>query len=149
MSDSPLLSVQKAEASATTVLLIDAHEEDRQHWANRLKTSSHDYVVLEAATGAAGLAICQSQRIDCVVLELTLPDMSSFDILVKLVPRPSHPEMAVIILSRISLLPMAQLAKTNGAQAYLMKPHISVDDLHRAIRKAVASVGPTRKKPGC
>jgi CheY-like chemotaxis protein len=123
--------------SAITVLLIDAHKDDRQYWAQRLLI----YVVLEAETGTAGLAICRSQRVDCVVLELTLPDMSGFQALTQLVPCAHYPEPAVIFLSRTTLQPMADLAMKNGAQAYLIKSHISGDDLDRAIRKALAPVG--------
>ena len=127
--------------SAITVLLIDAHKEDRDYWAQYLLISSPDYVVLEAETGAAGLAICRSQRVDCVVLELTLPDMSGFQALTQLVPRAYYPEPAVIFLSRTTLQPMAELAMKNGAQAYLIKSHISGDDLDRTIRNALATVG--------
>src|SRR5512145_3545949 len=83
VSDFSLPSVQ----SAITVLLMDAHKEDREYWAQRLLISSPDYAVLEAGTGAAGQVICRSQRVDCVVLELTLPDMSGFQALKQLVPR--------------------------------------------------------------
>ena len=137
VSDFSLPSVQ----SAITVLLVDAHKDDRQYWAQRLLISSPDYVVLEAETGAAALAICRSQRVDCVVLELTLPDMSGFQALTQLVPRAYYPAPAVIFLSRTTLQPMADLAMKNGAQAYLIKSHISGDDLDRAIRKALAPVG--------
>ena len=142
VSDFSLPSVQ----SAITVLLIDAHKDDRQYWAQRLLISSPDYVVLEAETGAAALAICRSQRVDCVVLELTLPDMSGFQALTQLVSRACYPEPAVIFLSRTTLQPMADLAMKNGAQAYLIKSHNSGDDLDRAIRKALAPVGSSHEK---
>ena len=137
VADFSLPSVQ----SAITVLLIDAHKDDRQYWAQRLLISSPDYVVLEAETGAAALAICRSQRVDCVVLELILPDMSGFQALTQLVPRAYYPEPAVIFLSRTTLQPMADLTMKNGAQAYLIKSHISGDDLDRAIRKTLTPVG--------
>ena len=144
VSDFSLPSVQ----SAITVLLIDAHKEDREYWAQRLLLSSPDYVVLEAETGAAGQVICRSQRIDCVVLELTLPDMSGFQALTQLISRAYEPEPAVIFLSRTTLQPMAELALRNGAQAYLIKSHISGDDLDRAIRNALSPVGSPHKESG-
>lgn len=131
---------------STTILFIDSHDHDRQYWVKRLTISSPEYVVLEADTGAAGLAICQSQLVDCVVTELTLSDMSGFDILVKLVPIASNPEIAVIILSRINLPPMAKLALNNGARAYFIKSRISGEYLDLAIHKALATLGPTRKE---
>ena len=141
VSDFSLPSVH----SETTVLLIDAHKEDREYWAQRLRISSPEYVVLEVGTAAAGLVICRSHRVDCVVLELTLPDMSGFQVLKQLVPRAYDPAPAVIFLSRTTLQPMAELALRNGAQAYLIKSHISGDDLDRAIRKALA-VGSSHKE---
>ncbi|HEU4505505.1 MAG TPA: response regulator [Nitrospira sp.] len=135
VSDLSLPSVQ----SAITVLLIDAFKEDREYWAQRLHISSPKYVILEADTGASGLAVCQSQRVDCVVLEMNLPDMPGFELLIKLVQRPHHPEIAVIMLSRVDHLPVAQLAKDNGAQAFLVKSRASGDQLSRAIPRAIAN----------
>jgi len=58
---------------STTILCIDHHVDDRQYWVRRLRISFPDYVVLEASTGKAGLEICRSQRVQCVISELTLP----------------------------------------------------------------------------
>lgn len=129
-----------APRTRTTVLLIDPHKEDREYWTQRLNISSPEYVVLEAETGKAGLLICNQQRVDCVLVELSLPDMSGFEVLIQLVPRARHPEIAVIILTRLALYPMGDLAVKNGAQMYLVKPHISGDDLDWAIQKALFAV---------
>ena len=72
--------------------------------------------------------------------------MPGFGLLIKLVHRPYHPEMPVIILSRVDLPPLAELAKSNGARAFLVKSHTSGDQLAKAIRKAIVSVGPTTKE---
>jgi len=138
--DSMLDQALPSVPSGTTVLLIDAHKADREYWTQRLRIASPDHVVLEADTGEAGLAICRSQHVDCVVTELTLPDMSGFQVLLKLVTRPLYPELAVILLSNTLLLPMARLATNNGAQAYLVKSRISGDHLDLVIRKAVNAV---------
>jgi DNA-binding NarL/FixJ family response regulator len=130
----------------TRVLIIDPHIEDREYWAERLSNSSNDYVVLKAESGAEGLAICRSQRVDCIVTELSLPDMSGFQMLIDLVPRAYRPDMAVIMLARLKLDSMVSLARTNGAQAYLVKSQISGDDLDQAVRKAIATVGPSKNR---
>lgn len=62
-----------------------------------------NYDVVEAATGQSGLDICARQPIDCVVLELDLPDMSGFEVLAKLVPRTHHLGIAVIVLTRFPI----------------------------------------------
>jgi DNA-binding NarL/FixJ family response regulator len=132
--------------SSPTILFIDHHDDDRQYWVQRLRMSSPDYVILEASTGKSGITICRSQRVECVISELTLPDMSGFDVLLQLVPKPRHPEIALIFLTRLILAPMKDLALNNGAQAYLVKSHSSGDELDTTIHKALASVAPTRKE---
>ena len=132
---------------STTILFIDHHVDDRQRWVRRLRVSFPDYVVLEASTGKAGLEICRSQPVECVISELTLPDMSGFEVLLKLVLKPRHPEIAFIFLTRLTLSPMRHLALNNGALAYLVKSQSSGDELDSTIHKALASVGPTRKEP--
>jgi len=131
---------QKLSCSPTTVLLIDSYKEDRENWVQRLSDSAPDYLVLEAETGASGLTVCHSQRVDCVITELTLPDMSGFEVLADLVPLVSHPNIAVIMFSQITLPSIAALALSSGAQAYLIKSRIYGDFLNRAINKAVAAV---------
>lgn len=131
---------------SATILFIDGYDHDREYWVRRINISSPEYLVLEADSGAAGLSVCQSQRIDCVVAELRLPDMSGFQVLVELVPYARYPEIAVIMLSRLSFPQLAELAIKNGAQTYLVKSHISGDDLDRAIHKALVTVPPTAKE---
>ena len=134
------------QVASTNVLLIDGHREEREYWKQHLTISSLDYVVLEADTGAAGLDICQSQSIDCVVTELNLPDMSGFELLVHIVARLSKPDIAVIMLTHTTIPAMATFALNMGAQAYLIKSCISGGYLDAVIRKAIVAAGPISKK---
>jgi DNA-binding NarL/FixJ family response regulator len=136
-----------ASPTPTIVLLIDGHKEDREYWAQRLHISSPDFVVLEADTGETGLEICKSQHVDCVVVEAELPDMSGFKVLLSSIGNFIRQEKPVIILSRLNVESLKELAIQNGAFAYLMKAHASGDDLDRTIHKALARVGHTRKEP--
>jgi len=129
-------------SETTTILLIDPNNEDRRYYSERLKISSKGYNVLEASDAESGLAICRAERIDCVVTELHLPDMSGFQVLIRLNPivhRPLH--TPVIALSHFVLPSIIEAAKKLGAQSYLIKSQASGDDLDRAIQKAIARVG--------
>jgi CheY-like chemotaxis protein len=123
-----------------TILLIDGNMVDRDYYTQRLRVSLPESVVLHAVTGLSGLALCDRQPIDCVVLELDLPDISGFEVLLKLIPRAACPEIPVIILTRLSNPYLLQTAIKNGAAAALHKPLSSGDLLDQAIYKAMASV---------
>ena len=127
-------------SSTPTILPIDPNKTDREYWAHRLAKASPEYVVLEADTGEAGLAICRWQRVDCVLVELTLGDMSGFKVLVHLIPRVRHPKIAVIMLTRVALSTMREVALKNGAHAYLVKRQTSGDVLNHVIHEAIARV---------
>ncbi len=131
----------------TTVLFIDGDQEDRRAWAQAFIDSSPESVVLQADSGAAGLALCRSQRVDCVIVEMSLPDMSGFQVLIDLVPYGRRPTVAVIMFTRLPLPPIADFATTMGAQAFLMKSHTSTDQLNTAIRDAIAKIAVPDPEP--
>ena len=130
-----------------TVLFIDGDQEDRRGWAQAFKRSSPESVVLEADSGATGLAVCQSQRVDCVIVEMSLPDMSGFQVLIDLIPYHHKPTVAVIMFTRLPLPPMAHFATQKGAHAFLMKSHTSTDQLNTAVHEAIATIAASGAEP--
>src|SRR5262245_9741170 len=130
------------ELPTTSVLFIDGNAADRAYAIKGLKNYSSEYLILEASDGESGLDLYRrSERIDCVVLELDLPDRSGFEVLVNLVALASRPSVAVIVLTRLAKKGLWDLARQNGAIACFYKWHMGDDDLDRAIQHAVALVG--------
>jgi DNA-binding NarL/FixJ family response regulator len=125
----------------TSVLFIDANDADRKFFIEGLKCHSPDYRILEATDGELGFALYESQRIDCVILELDFPDQSGFEVLVRLVPIARRPNVAVIILTRLTHRGLWDLAKRNGAYACLIKEHTSCEALDNTIHSAIAMIG--------
>ena len=125
----------------TSVLLIDGNDIDRIGFANHLKSCSPDYHILEATDGEAGLNLYRSQRVDCVVLGLELPDRSGFQVLVELVPIASRPNVAVLVVTNRTQRGLHEIARQNGAYACFVKQFTSGEDLERAILRAMAFVG--------
>jgi CheY-like chemotaxis protein len=127
MSNSPLL------------LFVDGNLSDCEYYSSRLRTSSSDLHIVHAATGRSGLAFCERQAVNCVVLEIDLPDMSGFEVLLKLIQRPHQSGMVVLILTRLSNPLFLKAAITNGAQAAFCKGFTSVEILEEAMRKALST----------
>ena len=125
----------------TSVLLIDGNDTERRYYANRLRLCSPNYLIAEAADGQSGLNHYRSRWVDCVVLELELPDRSGFEVLIDLVPIASKPKVAVIVLTKIGHRGLWEVAMQNGAYVCLVKRYTSGEDLDKAIQRAVAFVG--------
>jgi CheY-like chemotaxis protein len=126
--------------SCKTVLLIEDNQEERQYWAHLLRRHCPHYLVLEAANGQSALDICHQQRVDCVLLDLDLPDMSGFQVLLDVIPDRTSPQIAVIVLTHLLSTAIQELAMQNGAHASLIKDRTSIAMLDQAIQKAVESV---------
>jgi DNA-binding NarL/FixJ family response regulator len=125
---------------ATSVLLIDGSQNQRAYWAEQLKRGSPNYQIVEAPDGQSGLDLYRSRKIDCVVMELALPDRSGMDLLTELVPVPSKPTVAVIVLTLLSQRTLWELAKQYGAYTCLYKKSTAGEDLDRVIQQAIAFV---------
>jgi DNA-binding NarL/FixJ family response regulator len=134
------------EPPTTSILFIDGSKKQRTYWAGQLRRCSSDYEILEAPDAKSGLDLYRSRRIDCVVLELSLPDQSGFKTLVELVPIASRPRIAVIVLTQMKERGISELAKQSGAYACFVKEHTSGEDLDRAIQRAIAFVGQMPKE---
>jgi DNA-binding NarL/FixJ family response regulator len=89
--------------------------------------------------GQTGLDVCRHQKVDCVVLDLDLPD-SGFKVLFDLIPDRHRPKIAVIVLTRLHHPILHEVALHNGAKACLLKQQTRASDLDEAIQKAVAAV---------
>ena len=122
----------------STVLVIDDNEEDLKYWADSLRQSAR-FTVLESSNATDGLELCRSRAVDCVVLDLDMPE-SGFHVLLDLIPERQRPKIAVIVLTHLPHPNLFEMAKHNGAQACLLKQSTSPQDLAQAIQQAVNAV---------
>lgn len=91
-----------------------------------------------AATAAGGLALCESQKPDLVVLDLGLPDKEGLDILPQLKRIDRSRKLPVIILTVRKEAQSRELAIERGVDAYLTKPFI-MDELLGIIQKLLGT----------
>jgi len=77
------------------LLIIEDNENSRK--AMRILIGNGDVKCLEAGTGKEALAMYQQNNIDCIVLDIGLPDMSGFDFIYKLENKKGHNIPPIII----------------------------------------------------
>jgi DNA-binding NarL/FixJ family response regulator len=124
----------------TTLLLIDPNEDDRRYYAKGLRSCSTDYLVLEAGDACSGLDLYRTHRIDCVILELLLPDVDAIEVVASMVPVAYRPTVAVVALARWISSSLSDIALQTGAQACLIKSETSRDILEQTIQRAMSAV---------
>ena len=127
-----------------TVLIIDDDEADLKHWSDIVRNLASSYMVLNAPDCKSGLAICRDQTVDCVLLDLDMRE-SGFRALLELIPDRQRPSIAVVILTHLVHPSLGEMAKHNGAQAWMVKQHTSPEELDTAIQQAMSSVKSARK----
>lgn len=132
-------------SNRTTVLLIDDNYEHRKYWSAALRNPPFHYSVLEADSGDSGLDLYRHQRVDCVVLDLDMPE-SGFFVLLRLIEVRKSPQVAVVVLTQLVHPTLWALMKDNGAYACLIKQHSSAEDLANTIQQAIVSVKSRREE---
>jgi putative nucleotidyltransferase with HDIG domain len=90
--------------------------------------------VLGAATGAEAVDMMRRRRVDCILLDVRLPDGSGLDLVPQFVQRDSH--VAILMLTAVNDAQAAALCMQHGAMDYLVKP-VDLTDLDRAIGRAL------------
>lgn len=99
------------------ILIIDDEPQIRRFLGISLRAS--EYEVLEAENGANGLGYLASPGIDLVILDLGLPDMDGYEVLLKI--REFSPVPVIVLTVRSDEFEKVKLLDA-GANDYLTKP---------------------------
>ncbi len=117
------------------VLIADDHAVVRQGLRQILTETTDMNVAGEAANGVEALDRARADEYDVMVLDITMPGRSGFDILKEL--RAEQPKLPVLILSMHAEEQFAVRLLKAGASGYLNKES-APDELVKAIRKVVS-----------
>lgn len=92
-----------------------------------------------AATASGGIAICESDRPDLIVLDLGLPDKEGLDILPRLRRIDKENVVPIIVLTVRNSTEDRDMAAKLGASAYITKPFVMdhlIDEICRQLKIA-------------
>ena len=108
-------------APAPLVLVVDDDEATRYALGRFLRRA--EYRVVEAATGAEGLAAVQRERPDIVILDVSLPDVTGFEVCKRIKEDPRSADVLIVQVSASFVRPSdAVRGLEAGADAYLTEP---------------------------
>jgi CheY-like chemotaxis protein len=120
-------------------LVIDDEEPSRYLLVEILREMNCS--AMEAISGVEGLRIARDDRPQVILLDLTMPDMSGFDVLAELKRDPTTSGIPVIIATGKVLDDVERRELASGAVAILAKGSSSRGDVVTALRHALLNAG--------
>ncbi len=98
------------------------------------------YTITSVTTGEEALQKLEAERFDVVLLDIMMPELSGFEVLVRMRAAPG-PMPPVVILTARGRAEDRERGKTLGASAYLIKP-VTRGDLLDTVEKAMSGSQP-------
>ncbi|KFA91817.1 response regulator [Archangium violaceum] len=121
----------------TTVLVVEDSPMFRRMLSDMLQGLGYTRV-LEAFSGQAALELLAEQKPDLVCLDLTLPDISGYEVCEFIRSTPVLQDVPVLMISaRTQTMDRAQ-AEEAGASGYLIKP-FTPEELRQQVERVMAA----------
>ena len=117
-----------------TILVVDDEPEMRTLFEQILSADGAE--ILGAHSGAAALAIAQRTRLDLVILDVKLPDVSGTEVLRRL--RKRDDSLPVIMVTSYGSADTVRTSMRLGAFDYVTKP-FDIREIKRIVREALTS----------
>lgn len=117
------------------ILIVDDHPIVRNGLKNIISDESDMKIVCESSTGQQVVDLVKKNEIDIVILDISLPDISGFEVLTRL--RNLFPDLPVLMLSVMSEDLYASKTLKAGASGFINKES-APEELITAIRKIVS-----------
>jgi signal transduction histidine kinase/DNA-binding NarL/FixJ family response regulator len=134
-----------------TLLITDDCQEDRDVYRQYLSSDpDRSYRFIEAGSAEVGLALCQKQPPDAILLDFNLPDMTGLEFLDEL-HQYADLSLPVIMLTGQGDERVAVQAMKRGVRDYLVKSDLAPDVLQLTVRDVIQRANlqnrPRRRSP--
>ena len=123
--------------SAPQVLVVD--DDRRVRELLEIALTAHGFGVLTAADGEEALRVARTEPLDLVLLDVVMPKLEGFEVLKALKQDDATARIPVIVLSNLGQERDVTQAMALGAIAFLVKAHLSLQDLVDRVDAALAT----------
>lgn len=127
-----------------TILVIEDHEDNRRIMRDLL--TSAGFGIIEAVSGAAGVAAAKTEHPDLILMDIQLPDFDGYEATRRIKSDPDLRHIPVIAVTSYALSGDDVKAFEAGCDAYVSKP-FSPRALLARIRETLKPPGKELEKP--
>lgn len=120
----------------STILLVEDDKSLREIYGLRMQAEG--YQVVEASDGEEGLAQAVANAPDLIVSDAMMPKISGFEMLDLLKSNDKTKNIKVIIMTALSSDTQRQRGEGLGADRYLVKSQVGIEDLINVIHSVLA-----------
>jgi CheY-like chemotaxis protein/signal transduction histidine kinase/HAMP domain-containing protein len=130
--------------------LLVVEDNDLEQLSIRELLGHDDIEIISAGTGAIALDILEHQQVDCVVLDLRLPDISGFDVLRKIRDNAALSEVPVVVFTGKELTPEQDMQLQELARKVVIKgvesPERLLDETALFLHRVIADLPPQKQQ---
>lgn len=119
------------------ILLVEDDKSLREIYGVRLLAEGYD--IVSAGDGEEALAMAIKERPDLILSDVMMPKISGFDMLDILRSTTETRDIKVIIMTALSSEDQRQRGESLGADMYLVKSQVGIEDVVKAVRDVLAA----------
>jgi DNA-binding response OmpR family regulator len=119
------------------VLIIEDEKDLRFFIARALKEEGFE--VIEAIDGEEGIEKAKKEKPDLILLDLLLPGISGYEVLIRIKKDPELEIIPVLILSNLGQQEEIEKGLKLGAVDYLIKANFTLNEIIERIKKIIYS----------
>lgn len=125
----------------TKIMLVEDDKNLSAIYRDRLLAEGYD--IVSAHDGEEALAMAVNEKPNLIISDIMMPKISGFDMLDILRSTPETKNTKVIMMTALSQVEDQQRAAKLGADKYLVKSQVTLDDVARVVREVLESDGVT------
>lgn len=121
------------------IMLVEDDNNLREIYEARLLAEG--YEIVSAKDGEEALALAVKEKPDLIIADVMMPKISGFDMLDILRTTPEIKDTKVIMMTALSQAEDKARAEKLGADRYLVKSQVTLEDVAKAAREVLEGIG--------
>jgi len=121
------------------ILIVEDDRNLQSIYGDRLKAEGH--TIITASDGEEALAVAVKEKPDLIISDVMMPKISGFDMLDILRTTPETRNVKIIMMTALSQAEDRERANKLGADKYLVKSQVTLDDVAATVNEIVGATG--------